>query len=107
MTPKTIRPGSIPVTSPIFILVKIIKTTTTLYNAGDGIRKANETGLGKIFIKARTNFEEEKGKSAIIITEIPCFWYANAVKVGLQESKKSPTFAIELNKLFVVKLMNV
>jgi hypothetical protein len=49
----------------------------------------------------------KKEELLIRITEIPCFWYANAVKVGLQESKKSPTFAIELNKLFVVKLMNV
>ena len=56
-------------------LMEIVKgpdfPTGGIVEAGDGIRKAYETGKGKIFIKARTNFEEEKGKSAIIITEIP------------------------------------
>ena len=37
----------------------------------DGIRKAYETGRGKVIIKARTSFEESKGKLALIITEIP------------------------------------
>ena len=37
----------------------------------DGIRQAYETGRGKIIIKSKTSFEEEKGKLALIITEIP------------------------------------
>ncbi|MBO5375264.1 MAG: DNA gyrase subunit A, partial [Bacilli bacterium] len=37
----------------------------------DGIRKAYESGRGKVIIKARTSFEESKGKLALIITEIP------------------------------------
>lgn len=37
----------------------------------DGIRSAYETGRGRIIVKSRTFFEEEKGKSALIITEIP------------------------------------
>jgi topoisomerase-4 subunit A len=45
--------------------------TGGIVEAGDGIRKAYETGKGKIFVKARTSFEEEKNKSAIIISEIP------------------------------------
>lgn len=35
------------------------------------IEKAYETGKGKIVIKSRTEFEEEKGKLALIVTEIP------------------------------------
>ena len=45
--------------------------TGGIVEAGDGIRKAYETGKGKIFVKARTNFEESKGKVSLIITEIP------------------------------------
>ena len=56
-------------------LMSIIKgpdfPTGGIVEAGDGIRKAYETGKGKIFVKARTEFEETKGKSALIITEIP------------------------------------
>lgn len=37
----------------------------------DGIRKAYETGRGKVVVKARCEFEESKTKNAIIITEIP------------------------------------
>ena len=37
----------------------------------EGIRQAYETGRGKIIIKSKTSFEEEKGKLALIITEIP------------------------------------
>ncbi|MDD3241413.1 MAG: DNA topoisomerase IV subunit A [Bacilli bacterium] len=37
----------------------------------DGIRNAYQTGRGKIIVKSRTFFEDEKGKSALIITEIP------------------------------------
>ncbi len=37
----------------------------------DGLRTAYETGRGKIMIKSRTHFEEEKNKLALIITEIP------------------------------------
>ncbi len=45
--------------------------TGGIVEAGDGIRKAYESGKGKIFVKARTNFEESKGKVSLIITEIP------------------------------------
>lgn len=37
----------------------------------DGIRSAYETGRGRIIVKSRTHFEEEKGKVSLIITEIP------------------------------------
>ena len=36
-----------------------------------GIRSAYETGRGKIIIKAKTSFEEEKGKDILAISEIP------------------------------------
>lgn len=36
-----------------------------------GIRSAYETGRGKIIIKAKTSFEEEKGKAILAISEIP------------------------------------
>ncbi len=36
-----------------------------------GIRSAYETGRGKIIIKAKCNFEEEKGKVVLAISEIP------------------------------------
>ena len=56
-------------------LMAIIKgpdfPTGGIVEAGDGIRKAYETGKGKIFVKARTKFEEVKGKVSLIITEIP------------------------------------
>ena len=37
----------------------------------DEIRKAYETGRGRIVVKSRTNWEDAKGKLALIITEIP------------------------------------
>ena len=37
----------------------------------DGIKKAYETGKGRIIVKAKTRFEEAKGKTQIIIDEIP------------------------------------
>ena len=37
----------------------------------DGIKKAYETGRGRIIVKAKTRFEEAKGKTQIIIDEIP------------------------------------
>lgn len=37
----------------------------------DAIRSAFEKGRGKVIVRARTCFEEEKGKLALIITEIP------------------------------------
>lgn len=36
-----------------------------------GIRRAYETGRGSVIIRAKTLIEEEKGKSRIIVTEIP------------------------------------
>lgn len=37
----------------------------------DGIRNAYTNGRGRVVIKSRTNFEEGKGKLALVITEIP------------------------------------
>ena len=37
----------------------------------DGIRKAYETGKGKIIVKSRCEFEEEKGKLTLAISEVP------------------------------------
>ena len=37
----------------------------------DGIRSAYTNGRGRVIIKSRTNFEEGKGKLALVITEIP------------------------------------
>lgn len=37
----------------------------------DAIRSAFEKGRGKVIVRARTCFEEEKGKLALIVTEIP------------------------------------
>lgn len=37
----------------------------------DGIKSAYETGRGRIIIRSRYHFEEEKGKTSLIITEIP------------------------------------
>ena len=37
----------------------------------DGIKSAYETGRGRIVIRCRYIFEEEKGKTSIVITEIP------------------------------------
>ncbi len=37
----------------------------------EGIRSAYESGKGKIIVKAKTTFEEEKGKVVLAISEIP------------------------------------
>ena len=37
----------------------------------DGIRSAYTNGRGRVVVKARTTFEEGKGKLALVITEIP------------------------------------
>ena len=37
----------------------------------DGIRQAYETGRGRIVIRSRYRIEKEKGKTSIVITEIP------------------------------------
>ena len=37
----------------------------------DGIRQAYETGRGKIIVKAKTRFETVKGKTSLIVDEIP------------------------------------
>jgi len=37
----------------------------------DGIRSAFETGRGKVIVKAKTNFEEEKNKVILAVSEIP------------------------------------
>ena len=37
----------------------------------DGIRSAYETGRGRIIVKSKTAFEEEKGKVVLAISEIP------------------------------------
>ena len=56
-------------------LMEIVKgpdfPTGGIIEAGDGIKKAYETGKGRIFIKARTSFEEEKGKVILVISQIP------------------------------------
>ena len=56
-------------------LMEIVKgpdfPTGGIIEAGDGIKKAYETGKGRIFVKARTSFEEEKGKTILAISQIP------------------------------------
>lgn len=56
-------------------LLEIVKgpdfPTGGIVEAGDGIRKAYETGKGRIYIKCKTRFEEEKNKVSLIIDEIP------------------------------------
>ena len=37
----------------------------------DGVKEAFETGRGRIVMRARTQFEEVKGRECIIVTEIP------------------------------------
>ncbi len=37
----------------------------------DGIRDAYTTGRGKVIVRARTLFEEEKGRLTLVVTEIP------------------------------------
>lgn len=41
------------------------------YAMGDGIKDVYRTGKGRIVMRARTKIEDRKGKSVIIITEIP------------------------------------
>ncbi|WP_102399224.1 DNA gyrase subunit A [Haloimpatiens massiliensis] len=49
---------------PDFPTAGIIKGTA-------GIRQAYETGRGRIVMRAKTDIEEEKGRTRIIVTEIP------------------------------------
>jgi DNA gyrase subunit A len=39
--------------------------------SGEGIKEMYKTGKGKVFIRGKTTTEEKKGKTSIIITEIP------------------------------------
>ena len=56
-------------------IMKIVKgpdfPTGGIVEGISGIRSAYETGRGKIIIKAKTSFEEEKGKAILAISEIP------------------------------------
>ena len=56
-------------------LISIVKgpdfPTGGIVEGLDGIVKAYETGKGRIIIKAKTRFEESKGKLSLIIDEIP------------------------------------
>ena len=47
--------------------------TAGMINGADGIREAYETGRGRIYMRARAHFEEvdERGKQAIVVTELP------------------------------------
>ncbi|RJS92688.1 DNA gyrase subunit A [Salinisphaera sp. Q1T1-3] len=47
--------------------------TAGIINGADGIREAYETGRGRIHIRARAHFEDidERGKQAIVVTELP------------------------------------
>ena len=47
--------------------------TAGVINGADGIREAYETGRGRIYIRARAHFEDvdERGKQAIVVTELP------------------------------------
>ena len=56
-------------------IMEIIKgpdfPTGAIIEGIDGIRSAYEIGRGKIIIRSRTRFEEEKGRVTLVITEIP------------------------------------
>ncbi len=56
-------------------LISIVKgpdfPTGGIVEGMDGIIKAYETGKGRIIIKAKTRFEESKGKLSLIVDEIP------------------------------------
>lgn len=56
-------------------LIKYVKgpdfPTGGIVEGLSGIKQAYETGKGKIVIRSRYTLEEEKGKTSIIITEIP------------------------------------
>jgi len=46
--------------------------TAGFINGARGIREAYRTGRGKIYLRARTHFEEDKsGRQSIIVTELP------------------------------------
>ena len=47
--------------------------TAGLINGAGGIREAYETGRGRIYLRARAHFEDidERGKQAIVVTELP------------------------------------
>ena len=46
--------------------------TAGFINGARGIREAYRTGKGKIYLRARTHYEEDKsGRQAIIVTELP------------------------------------
>ena len=56
-------------------LIKIIKgpdfPTGGMIMGTEGIRKAYETGRGKVIIRAVAEIEEKNGKNRIIVSEIP------------------------------------
>lgn len=62
-------------TSRLETIMGIVKgpdfPTGGIIEGADGIRSAYETGRGRIIVKARTKFEEEKGHLALVVTEIP------------------------------------
>ena len=47
--------------------------TAGIINGASGIREAYQTGRGRIYVRARTAFEDDgsSGKQAIIVTELP------------------------------------
>ncbi|MBS0286037.1 MAG: DNA gyrase subunit A [Proteobacteria bacterium] len=45
--------------------------TAAIINGKAGIIDAYRTGRGRVYVRARTNIEEEDGRQAIIITELP------------------------------------
>lgn len=45
--------------------------TGGIIEGADALRSAYTNGRGKIVVRSRTNFEEEKGKLALIVTQIP------------------------------------
>ena len=53
------------------MLRDLIFPTGGIVEGISSIRSAYETGRGKIIIKAKTSFEEEKGKAILAISEIP------------------------------------
>ncbi len=56
-------------------LLEIVKgpdfPTGGIVEGKDGIREAYETGRGRVVVRAKTRFEEEKGKLTLVIDEIP------------------------------------
>lgn len=56
-------------------LMKYVKgpdfPTGAIIEGLDGIRDAYQTGRGRIIVKSKYTFEEEKGKTSLVITEIP------------------------------------